>query len=142
MSHINYASTIWDGCSQDTFKKLNALHRRAVKQINCNQTTTTDEKLKILNILPLKKQLDLNKIALIHKIYNNKAPSYLTSLITKASNRYNSKKLLIPKPNLDLFKTSLSFSGSILWNNLPNATHSCTSIKSFKRKIHSQLVNN
>ena len=92
MSHINYASTIWDGCSQDTFKKLNALHRRAVKQINCNQTTTTDEKLKILNILPLKKQLDLNKIALIHKIYNNKAPSYLTSLITKASNRYNSKK--------------------------------------------------
>merc|ERR1711860_237304 len=58
MSHLNYASTIWDGCSQDTFKKLNSIHRRAVKQINCSQATSTDEKLKKLNILPLKKQLD------------------------------------------------------------------------------------
>merc|ERR1712074_218244 len=61
MSHLNYASTIWDGCSQDTFKKINSIHRRAVKQINCSQSTSTDEKLKKLNILPLKKQLDLSK---------------------------------------------------------------------------------
>ena len=91
ISHINYASTIWDGCSQDTLKKLNSLHRRAVKQINSCQTTTTDVKLKKLNILPLKKQLDLNKTILIHKIYNNQTPTYLTEIITKGPSRYNSK---------------------------------------------------
>ena len=141
LSHINYASTIWDGCSQDTLKKLNALHRRAVKQINCCQTTTTDKKLKQMNILPLKKQLDLNKTILIHKIYNHKTPTYLTNIITKASNRYNSKKLIVPQPKLDLFKTSLSFSGSILWNSLPNEMKKITSIKGFRKKLYSYLLN-
>ena len=56
---------------------------------------------------------------LIHKMYNNQTPTYLTEIITKASNRYNSKKLIVPHPKLDLFKTSLAFSGSILWNNFP-----------------------
>ena len=142
MSHINYASTIWDGCSQDTFKKLNALHRRAVKQINSCQITPTDEKLKKLNILPLRKQLDLNKTMLIHRIYNNQTPTYLTEIITKASNRYNSKKLIVPHPKLDLFKTSLSFSGSILWNNLPNDLKCNTSTKSFKKQCIPFLLKN
>merc|ERR1712074_58844 len=53
MSHLSYASTICDGCSQDTFERLNVIHNRAVKQINYSQTTTTDQKT--LNILPLKK---------------------------------------------------------------------------------------
>ena len=142
MSHVNYASTIWDGCSQDTFKKLNALRRRAVKQINSCQITATDKKLKKLNILPLKKQLDLNKIILIHKIYNNRTPTYLNEIITKASSRYNSKKLIVPHPKLDLFKTSLSFSGSILWNSLPNDLKCITSVKSFKKKMYSFFFNN
>ena len=94
-----------------------------------------------MNILPLKKQLDLNKTTLIHKIYNNKTPTYLTNIITKASNRYNSKKLIVPQPKLDLFKTSLSFSGSILWNSLPNEMKKITSIKGFRKKLYSYLLN-
>ena len=49
-----------------------------------------------LNILQLKKQLDLNKTILIHKIYNNQTPTYLTEIITKAPSRYNSNKLIVP----------------------------------------------
>ena len=141
MSHLNYASTIWDGCSQDTFKKLNSIHRRAVKQINCSQSTSTDEKLKKLNILPLKKQLDLNKTLLVHKIYNNETPAYLADIISKAPNRYNSKKLIVPQPKLDLFKSSLSFSGSILWNNLPSTLKLNVSTKCLKKHLHSFLIN-
>ena len=135
LSHLNYASTIWDGCSQDTLKKLNALYRRAVKQINSCQITATDEKLRKLNILPLKKQLDLNKTILIHKIYNNQTPTYLTEIITKASSRYNSKKLIVPQPKLDLFKTSLSFSGSFFWNLLPPDLKEIESTKTFKKAL-------
>ena len=142
MSHLNYASTIWDGCSQDTFKKLNALHRRAVKQINSCQTTATDEKLRSLNILPLRKQLDLNKTTLIHKIYNNETPAYLTDIITKAPSRYNSKKLIVPQPKLDLYKTSLSFSGSVLWNSLPNDFRLGLSHSTFKKKLHLFMIDN
>ena len=141
MSHLNYASTLWDGCSQLIFKKINSIHRRAVKKITNNQTLNTDQKLQTLTILPLKKQLEFNKLLLIHKIYNEKTPSYLYNTITKASCRYYSKNLIIPKPKLDLYKTSLSFSGATLWNELPNSLKSITSINSFKRKLLN-LMNN
>ena len=39
ISHINYASTIWDGCSQDIFKKLNSVYKRAVKQLKHKKLT-------------------------------------------------------------------------------------------------------
>ena len=29
--HLTYASTVWDGCSDILFNKLNSLHRRAAK---------------------------------------------------------------------------------------------------------------
>ena len=74
-------------------------------------------------------------------MYNNQTPTYLTEIITKAPSRYNSKKLIVPQPKLDLFKTSLSFSGSILWNKLPNDLKNITSLKSFKKKLHSLFVN-
>ena len=141
MPYLNYASTLWDGCSQFIFKKINSIHRRAIKKLNNNQTLTTDQKLRTLAILPLKKQLEFNKLVLIHKIYNEKTPPYLNNIITKASCRYNSKNLLIPKSKLDLFKTSLSFSGPTLWNKLPDSMKSTTSLNSFKRKLHNLMIN-
>ena len=115
MSHLSYASTICDGCSQDTFERLNVIHNRAVKQINYSQTTTTDQKT--LNILPLKKTTTTRPKKtnlLVHKIYYNETPQNLSDIITKAPNRYNSKKLIIPQTQPDVFKSSFSFYGSIL----------------------------
>ena len=142
MSYLNYASTLWDGCSQLIFKKINSIHRRAVKKLIDNQTLDTDQKLKKLTILPLKKQLEFNKLLLIYKIYNEETPPYLYNIITKAPRRYNSKNLIVPKPKLDLFKTSLAFSGSTLWNKLPNDMKSISSLNSFKRKLHFFMINN
>ena len=109
MSHINYASTIWDGCSKEILKKLNSAHRRAIKQLMHNPNLDTDQKLKHLNLLPLEKQLEINKIIMIHKLYNEKAQS--TKLIQKATPRYNAKNLLKPRSFNDCFDTSLAHSG-------------------------------
>ena len=46
--HIEYASVVWEGCSDVLEKALNSLHRRAVKLIFPNTTLTTDQKLKRL----------------------------------------------------------------------------------------------
>ena len=69
-SHIDYASTLWDGCSEVHLKRLNSLNRRAAKHILPDQTLTTDEKLETLQILPLSKQLLLNKGVTMFKIWN------------------------------------------------------------------------
>ena len=49
LSHINYASTLWDGCSEVHLKKMNSLQRRAAKLILSDPSIPTDDKLKILN---------------------------------------------------------------------------------------------
>ena len=43
--HTDYASVVWDGCSDVLKKILNSLHRRAVKLIFPDTTLTTDQKL-------------------------------------------------------------------------------------------------
>ena len=57
-SHIDYASVVWDGCSDVLKKRLNSLHRTAVKLILPDTTLTTDQKLKEMRILSLQTQLE------------------------------------------------------------------------------------
>ena len=49
-SFINYASTLWDNCSGEYMKRINSVHRRAVKILLPSQSFTTDEKFKLNNI--------------------------------------------------------------------------------------------
>ena len=56
-SHLTYASTVWDGCSDILFNKLNSLHKRAAKLMISDFSLSTDTKLRYLGKLPLKKSL-------------------------------------------------------------------------------------
>lgn len=141
MSHLNYSSTLFDRCSKDNLKQLNSIHRRAVKHLIMQPGQSTDEKLKILNILPLEKQYEYNKLILMHKIYNGKTPTYLEDLIQKSTERYSSMNLITPLPRIDLCKTSLTFSGSQLWNKLPLELKKITSIHGFRKKLFIHLLN-
>ena len=134
VSHINYASTLYDGCSKDLFKQLNSIYRRAVKHLIFQPGLPTDEKLKKLKLLPLDKLLEYNKLILIHKMYYDKTPSYLNNLMKKSTDRYASKNLVSPLPRIDLHKASLAFFGAQLWNNLPINLQTLTSVHSFKKK--------
>ena len=58
--HIDYASVVWDGCSDVLKKRLHSMHRRAVKLIFPDTTLTTDQKLKEMRIMSLQKQLEYN----------------------------------------------------------------------------------
>ena len=136
MSHLNYSSTIWDNCCNDSFKHINSIYRRAVKTISPLENTTTEMKMKNLKILPLSEKLKHNKAILVHKIYYNKTPDYLNKLIVKAPTRYQSLNLLPPIPRIDLYKTSLSYSGSLIWNSLPTDLKVNMSTRAFRYKLN------
>ena len=142
MPHFNYASTLFDNCSKDAFKPLNSIHRRAVKHLINQPGQQTDEKLKILKILPLEKQFEFNKTLLVHRIYHERTPSYLKNLIEKPPERYHSKNLILPLPRIDLYKGSLSYSGTYIWNKLPQELKNITSENSFKNKLKNLLLMN
>ena len=103
-SHLTYASTVWDRCSDILFNKLNSLHRRAAKLIT-DSSLSTDTKLRYLGILPLKEKLMLNKAVLVFKAYKNLAPPYFKQLFICSNIRATSRYITLPKPRTDLFKT-------------------------------------
>ena len=68
----------------------------------------------------------------MYKILHNEAP-YLKRLfhyVNESSNydlRDSNINLILPKPNSDYIKESLSFTGSKVWNNFPLNTKISTS---------------
>ena len=138
LPHISFSSTVWDGCGETHLNKLNSIHRRAAKLLLPDKNPSTDEKMKALNILPLQKQLYFNKAVLMLKVNSRMTPSYITSLFRESNTRPN--RYVLPKPRIDLFKTSLSFSGSSCWNSLPVAIKTAGTSKRFKMELHQYLM--
>ena len=52
--YLTCASTVWDGCNDILFNKLNSLHTRAAKLMISDSFLSTHTKLRYLGLLPLK----------------------------------------------------------------------------------------
>ena len=116
-SGIDYASTLWDSAK----KHLKSLHRRTIKIVLLKRTSLTDKDYKAAQILPLSSRLMSNKGRFVHEILSGRAPMYLsTKLVINQSSRNSSRKLNVPIPRIELFKSSLVYSGPVLWNSLPS----------------------
>ena len=137
-SLIDYASTLWDGASANTLKPLMSLHKRSLKLILKKPSTLTTEDYKILQILPLQLKFSYNKGILMHKIMSNLAPPTLTNTF-QITSRHDSQKVNIPLPRIDLFKTSLVYSGGSLWNSFPNNLKSKSNSEAFRIHLKTYL---
>jgi len=142
-SHIDYASTVWDGCSEACIKRLNSLHRRAVKLILPKRSDSTEQRMKDLGMLPLRKHLVYNKGIFMHRVSHSSAPRYLMDLFSPAASQYKKtrKSLFVPRPRIDIFKNSIAYSGAHLWNALPEEITQVTSISAFKAQLFRHLKN-
>ena len=80
------------------------------------------------------------KANLMYKCINNLAPAYLCNLFVPRTSNYDfrnaEKKLLLPKPRTDYLKHSFSYSGPILWNNLPEEIRTSNSLVFSKRSYN------
>ena len=126
-----------------TLKKMNSLHRKAGKLILPDPSLSTEQKMRALGILNLPQQLAYNKGIFMHKVLNN-SPNYLAQLFISHQSHYTNSRnnLYVPRPRLDLFKTSISFAGASLWNSLPQNIKSCISVRCFKRNLHRYMSEN
>ena len=80
------------------------------------------------------------KANLMYKCINNLAPAYLCNLFVPRTSNYDfrnaEKKLLLSKPRTDYLKHSFSYSGPILWNNLPEEIRTSNSLVFSKRSYN------
>ncbi len=137
-NYINYASTVWDAASDNTVKPLASLHRRALKLVMLKSSSLTTSDYFSLQILPLKWKLKYNKAVFMFKILSGSAPPALVNSFSRNETRHK-HKLVIPLPRIDLFKSSLAYSGGDLWNKISNKINILTNLSTFKISLHSNL---
>jgi hypothetical protein len=141
MSLMNYCSTLWASCSNNARTPFDRLHKRAVKAI-LNKNQLTEKDYKQADILNLKDQLKYNKLLFMHKIVNQNAPLKLVSKFPKKISKHPMKIDPGRKPNTDLYKTSLSYSGPVLWNSLPEKNRLMTKISTLKKNLKKNFLQN
>ena len=117
---LDYGSTLWDSACVSTLKPLVSLHRRALKLILLKSSPLTDADDKTLCILPLKLGFEHNKGIFMYKIMFESAPAYLKQLF-QVNRSQGMNKISITILRIDLFKSSLTYSGAVLWNSLPES---------------------
>ena len=140
-SLIDYASTLWDSASANTMKPLLSLHKRALKLVLLKKSSLLESDYKQLNILPLHHRLQYNKGLIMFKIITGNAPATLNAKFPINYSRYRpTTKLCTPTPRIDLFKSSLCYSGSVLWNSLPDSIRQHRSITTFKKYYFTHLM--
>ena len=76
-------------------------------------------------------------LSLSVSVYAHQYTCVPLSLFFSTNSRNN---LYVPRPRLDLFKTSISFAGASFWNSLPQNIKSCTSLPSFKPNLHKYIM--
>ena len=73
----------------------------------------------------------------MYKVSKNKVPIYVQDFFHSQNQierelRYrNFLNYVVPKPNKELFKGSMSYTGPLLWNDIPVYIRECNTIESF-----------
>ena len=138
-SHINYASTVWDNASENVLKPLLSLHRRAIKLILSKSSSLSASDYTNLDILPLKSKFRYNKALFMFKIMSDQSPSLKHRFTTSLARHKH--KIKVPLPRLDLFKSSLAYSGGCLWNDIISSFNVQVNISAFKKMYRAHLMN-
>ena len=138
---IDYASTLWDNCSDNNFKLINRMYKRALKLILLKSSSLSPQDFKQLNLLTLRNRLLFNKAVCMHKVSYGNAPVKISNKFVINQYRHN-HLFSLPRPRNNLVKNSFLYSGGNLWNNLPKEFKNMTNVDTFKRNFKAYLMKN
>ena len=142
--HIDYCNVIWGGTSQINLNRIFRLQKRACKIIldyNVNDIMESMQDLKILTVFD---RLYLRKAKFMYRVSRGETPQYVNELFQQRPQNENEPQLrstsgltFVPsRPNKEIFKQSITYSGPIIWNSLPTTLRSVDNIN----KFHSNFI--
>ncbi|MCU7801469.1 MAG: hypothetical protein KZQ70_15395, partial [gamma proteobacterium symbiont of Lucinoma myriamae] len=142
--HIDYCNIIWGGTSQMNLNRIFRLQKRACKIIldyNVEDVLQSMQELKILTVFD---RLYLRKAKFMYKVSRSETPQYVNELFHQRILNNEAPILrsasahtyIPPRPNKEIFKQSVTYSGPIIWNSLPDNLKSLNSIDTF----HSNFI--
>ena len=142
--HIDYCNLVWGGTSQLNLNRLFRLQKRACKIILDYNVENVLESMKKLKILTIYERLFLRKSKFMFKVYKSETPLYINEMFNLRAVNENlpvlrssvSSNFTTPRPNREIFKQSITYSGPIVWNSLPSELRNLDTVNSF----HNYLI--
>ena len=140
--HIDYCNIIWANANKSGISKIQRLQKRACKIIldyNCDNAL---QAMADLNIMTIHERAFLRTAKFMYKVSNGAIPSYIKDLFQKRNTdnesmpvlrSVTSNNFLLPKPNINLYRNSISFNGPVIWNCLPTNVKRAPSIDIFHK---------
>ena len=146
--HFDYAISVWGQTSKSNINALQRLQNRAARIITgiYDWTESVSKLITALGWMTIEQRVKYFTLILTYKCLNGKAPSYLTDTFTIHESVYNTRlcdgfNLTPPKVNIELFKHSFLFTGSVGFNSLPKHLKQCSTLTAFKKELRSILQN-
>ena len=142
LPHLEYCNSIWGNCSDELLEKLIKFQKRAARLIlDKDLSTPSSELFQELSWMRFDEMVKYKKCIIMYKSLNNLAPAYMSKKFTYSYDIHNlelrsatNQCLYIPKPKLEIYRKSLSYSGPKLWNTLPEAVRNAPTLGSFKQR--------
>lgn len=142
LPHLDYCCIIWGNTNVALTDLVVKFQKRAARCIlDKDIDAPSEEMFEQLKWMKFPDRVQYQKALMMYKIFHDLAPEYLhglfqhTTAIHERNLRSTSENLLyVPKPNLECFRNSLSYSGSKLWNSIPENVKQSRSIQQFKQQ--------
>ena len=128
--------------SQRNLMKIYRLQKRACRSILNYEIDSMVDSLNKLKVLTIYERIFLRKAKFMFKVFIQEAPLYICDMFepTVVNNEArilrstSSNNFVIPKPNKELFKHSMSYSGTLIWNVLPQHVKLSNNISTFHNR--------
>ena len=140
---IDYAISIWGYCSNVYKDLIIRLHHRAARIVCGNMDfieTRGADLVTELGWQTIDQRRDYFTAITMYKIIHELAPKRLIDSVVMTRQTHDvttrssvNDELQIPEPRYEIFRNSLKYQGSVLWNNLPARLRQATDIGTFKR---------
>ena len=120
------------------------LQKRACKIIMDYNVVDVIQTMQELKILTVFERLYLRKAKLMYKVINSETPQYVNEMFIHRIISDNVPVLrstsmhtfVPPRPNKEIYKQSVAYSGPIIWNSLPEKLKTLKTIDAF----HSNFI--
>ena len=117
--HINYGCLLWGNTSKANLKKVNTLHKKALKAMNHGKTASFYE----MKLLDVEQMIEFSQCKFMYRLSNNSLPSNLAAFfnLNNQFHHYNTRHGNEPhaiKYNYEIMHRSFIFQAPIKWRNL------------------------
>ena len=139
LQRLDYCNSVLAGLQASSTTVQNAAARLI---LNLDNRAHVTQALQQLHWLPVHYGTQYKIATLMHHIYNNTAPTYLSNLVSFSlarSLRSTTNRAAVQRTRTRLGDRAFSIAGPGVWNNLPASRRQTVSTAAFKRQLETYL---